>query len=77
MNLYPHHPISDEIDDADDQARKIEVGRGELVILDSHITPATQKDDRGSIDWIKFEVRLTFHTGLNFRKVFVRSQKQQ
>jgi len=72
INIYPNHAISDEIDAADDQARKIQVGRGELLILDSRITPATEKDAKGTIDWIKFEVRLTFHTGMNFRHVFVR-----
>jgi hypothetical protein len=74
INIYPNHAISDEIDAADDEARKIQVGRGELVILDSRITPATEKDRKGTIDWIKFEVRLTFHAGLNFRQVFVRSK---
>jgi hypothetical protein len=73
INVYPNHAISDEIDAADDEARKIQVGRGEFVILDSRITPATEKDSKGTIDWLKFEVRLTFHTGLNFRQVFVRS----
>lgn len=72
INIYPNHAISDEIDDADDQARKVHVGRGELLILESRITPATDRDDRGTIDWIKFEVRLTFHTGLTFRRVFLR-----
>ncbi len=72
INLFPNHATSDEIDDADAQAAKIHVGRGEFLILDSRITPATVKDDRGTIDWIKFEVRLTFHSGLSFRKVFAR-----
>lgn len=71
FNTFPTHATSDEVDAADDQARKIFVGRGDLLILDSRITPATEKDNRGTIDWIKFEVRLTFHTGLNFRRVFL------
>jgi len=75
INIYPNHAISDEIDEADEQASKVHVGQGEVIILDSRITPATERDHLGTIDWIKFEVRLTFHTGLSFRRVFARANR--
>jgi hypothetical protein len=77
INLYPNHATSDEVDDADDQASKVKVGSGEFLILDSRITPATDRDNRGTIDWIKFEVRLTLHAGLSFRRVFARGTRAE
>jgi hypothetical protein len=50
-------------------AAKIHLGAGELAILDSRITAGKNNEDLGSIDWVKFEVRLWFHPGVTLRDV--------
>ncbi|MGH9572046.1 MAG: hypothetical protein ACRD40_00735, partial [Candidatus Acidiferrales bacterium] len=50
-------------------AAKIPVGVGQLRVLDSHITPGKNNEDLGSIDWIKFQVRLWLHSGATFEQV--------
>jgi len=50
-------------------AAKIPVGVGELRILDSRITPGKNNEDLGSIDWIKFQVRLWLHSDETLEQV--------
>lgn len=50
-------------------AAKIPVGVGELRVLDSRITPGKNNEDLGSIDWIKFQIRLWLHSGANLEQV--------
>ena len=50
-------------------ASKVLLGEGELKILQSRITPGKNNEDLGSIDWLKFEVRLSFHSGLTLQQV--------
>ncbi len=50
-------------------AAKIPVGVGELRILDSRVTPGKNNEDLGSIDWIKFQVRLWLHSGETLKEV--------
>jgi len=52
-----------------DAASKVPLGEGELNILQSRITPGKNNEDPGSIDWLKFEVRLSFHSGLTLQQV--------
>jgi hypothetical protein len=50
-------------------AAKVPLGAGEFRILRSRITPGKNNEDLGSIDWLKFEVRLRFHSGLTLQQV--------
>ena len=50
-------------------AAKIPVGVGELRVLSSRITPGKNNEDLGSIDWIKFQVRLWLHSGATLEQV--------
>jgi hypothetical protein len=45
------------------------LGAGEFRILRSRITSGKNNEDLGSIDWLKFEVRLRFHSGLTLKQV--------
>jgi hypothetical protein len=58
------------------QAAKIPVGVGELRIVRSRITPGKNVEDLGSIDWIKFQVRLWFHSGTTMEQVLFPVEKQ-
>ena len=51
------------------QAAKIPVGVGELRVTRSRITPGKNSEDLGSINWIKFQVRLWFHSGTTMEQV--------
>ncbi|HKQ86862.1 MAG TPA: hypothetical protein VJS43_08835 [Candidatus Acidoferrales bacterium] len=50
-------------------AAKIPVGIGELRVVRSRITPGKNNEDLGSIDWIKFQVRLWLHSGTTLEQV--------
>lgn len=50
-------------------AAKVPLGAGELRVLDSRITAGKNNEDLGSIDWLKFQVRLRFHSGLTLQQV--------
>lgn len=51
------------------EAAKIPVGIGELRILHSRITPGKDNEDLGSIDWIKFRVRLWLHSRTSLKQI--------
>jgi hypothetical protein len=51
------------------EAARIPLGMGELKILHSRITPGKNNEDLGSIDWVKFEVRLRFHSGVTLQQI--------
>jgi hypothetical protein len=51
------------------QAAEIALGAGELTIVQSRITPGRNNEDLGSIDWIKFQVRLTLQSGITLRDI--------
>jgi hypothetical protein len=50
-------------------ASKVPLGAGEFRILRSRTTLGKNNEDLGSIDWLKFEVRLRFHSGLTLQQV--------
>ena len=50
-------------------AAKIPLGSGELKIQSSRISPGKNNEDLGSIDWVKFEVRLRFRSGLTLKQI--------
>ncbi|HXA57321.1 MAG TPA: hypothetical protein VNU84_07765 [Candidatus Acidoferrum sp.] len=50
-------------------AAKIQLGTGELKILESRITEGKNNEDLGSIDWVKFELALRFHSGVTLDKI--------
>jgi len=50
-------------------AARIPLGAGELRVLRSRITAGKNNEDLGSIDWLKFEVRLRLHSGLTLQQV--------
>jgi len=45
------------------------VGQGELHILESRVMPAVDKDNPGKIEWLRFEVKLKFRSGVTMRDV--------
>ena len=51
------------------QAAKVPVGVGELRVVRSRIIRGKNAEDLGSIDWIKFQVRLWFDSGTTLRQV--------
>lgn len=55
-------------------AAKVLLGAGELRILHSRITPGKNNEDLGSIDWVKFEIRLRFYSGLTLQQVLFPDQ---
>lgn len=57
------------------QATKIPVGVGELRVMRSRITPGRNDEDLGSIDWIKFQVRLWLHSGMTMAQVLFPGDK--
>jgi hypothetical protein len=57
------------------QAAKIPVGVGELRVVSSRITPGRNGEDLGSIDWIKFQVRLWLHSGTTLEQVLFPGDK--
>lgn len=57
------------------QAAKIPVGVGELRVVRSRITPGKNGEDLGSVDWIKFQVRLWFHSGTTMEQVLFPGDK--
>jgi hypothetical protein len=61
--------VSSRKDSVAAAAVKIPLGAGELRILRSRVTPGKNNEDLGSIDWIKFEVRLRFHPGLTLQQI--------
>jgi hypothetical protein len=69
LTIYPNKATEEELKEMDLKAAKVEVGTGELHILDSRVTPGKSEQDTGKIDWIKFEVRLKFHSGMNMTEV--------
>jgi hypothetical protein len=69
MTIYPNHARKGEFEEIDRKAAKVEVGTGELHILDSRITPGNSENETGKIEWIKFEVKLKFHSGMNMTDV--------
>jgi hypothetical protein len=58
------------------EAAKISLGTGELKVVSSRITPGKNNEDLGSIDWIKFEVRLWLHSGINLERVLFPDHSQ-
>ena len=50
-------------------AAKVPLGAGELRVLRSRITAGKNNEDLGSIDWLKFEVRLSLHSGLTLQQI--------
>jgi hypothetical protein len=50
-------------------AKKISLGTGELNILESRITEGKNNEDLGSIDRVKFEVALRFHSGVTLDQI--------
>lgn len=67
--IYPNHASRQELDRLARRAAKIQLGTGELNILDSRITPGKNQGDTGTIDWLKFEVEIRFSTGLTLAQV--------
>lgn len=57
------------------QAAKIPVGVGELRVVRSRVTPGRNGEDLGSIDWVKFQVRLWLHSGTTMAQVLFPSNK--
>ena len=55
-------------------AAKVPLGTGELRILRSQITVGKNNEDLGSIDWVKFQIRLRFHSGLTLQHVLFPGQ---
>ena len=55
-------------------AAKIPVGVGELRVLDSRITPGKNNEDLGSIDWIKFQIRLWLRSDETLENVLFPSE---
>lgn len=69
MTIYPNHATKEDFEEIDRKAAKVEVGTGELRSLDSRITPGNSENETGKIEWIKFEVKLKFHSGMNMTQV--------
>lgn len=69
MTIYPNHATTEDFDEIGRKAARVEVGTGELHVLDSRITPGNSENETGKIDWIKFEVKLKFHSGMNMAQV--------
>lgn len=57
------------------QAAKIPVGVGELRVVRSRITPGRNGEDLGSIEWVKFQVRLWLHAGTTMAQVLFPNEK--
>lgn len=57
------------------QAAKIPVGVGDLRVVGSRITPGRNGEDLGSIDWIKFQVRLWLRSGTTLEQVLFPGDK--
>lgn len=55
-------------------AAKIPVGVGELRVLDSRTTPGKNNEDLGSIDWIKFQIRLWLRSDETLENVLFPSE---
>jgi hypothetical protein len=56
------------------QAARIQLGGGALIIVQSRITPGRNNEDLGSIDWIKFQVRLNLQPGVTLRDILFPAQ---
>jgi hypothetical protein len=69
MTIYSNHATKEDFDEIDRKAAKVEVGTGELHILDSRIICGKSENETGKIDWLKFEVKLKFHSGMNMTDV--------
>jgi hypothetical protein len=69
MTIYPNHATEEDLEEIDRKAAKVEVGTGELHILDSRITPGNSESETGRIEWIQFEVKLKFHSGMTMTDV--------
>jgi hypothetical protein len=69
MTIYPNHATKEDFEEIDRKAAKVEVGSGELHILDSRITPGNAENETGKIEWLKSEVKLKFHSGMNMTEV--------
>jgi hypothetical protein len=69
MTIYPNHATKEDFEEIDQEAAKVEIGTGELHILDSRITPGNFENETGKIEWIKFEVKLKFRSGMNMTDV--------
>jgi hypothetical protein len=67
--IYPNTASKKDLEEIDRKAAKVKVGTGELYILDSRITPGKSENETGKIEWIKFEVKLKFHCGMNMMEV--------
>jgi hypothetical protein len=67
--IYPNHASRQELDRLARRAAKIQLGTGELSILDSRTTPGKNEGDTGTIDWLKFELEIRFSTGLTLAEV--------
>lgn len=50
-------------------AEKIHVGTGELRIVDSRITPGKDGSETGTIDWLRFEVSLSFDSDQTMKDI--------
>ena len=69
LALYTTDAPQAEQDRINDAAGKVEVGSGELRILESRLIPPVGKDPLGKIAWMKFEVKLKFHSGIMMGQV--------
>jgi hypothetical protein len=67
--IYSNTASKEDLKEMDRKAAKVEVGTGELYILDSRITLGKSENETGKIEWIKFEVKLKFHSGMNMTDV--------
>jgi len=69
MTIYRNHATKEDFEEIDDKAAKVEVGTGELQILNSRISPGNSENETGKIEWIQFLVKLKFHSGMNMTDV--------
>lgn len=69
LTIYPSTAAKQDLKEMDPKAAKVAVGTGKLYILDSRITPGKSENESGKIEWIKFEVKLKFHSGMNMTDV--------
>jgi len=69
LTIYTNKATKEELKEIDRKAAKVEVGTGQLHVLDSRIAPGRSENDTGTIEWIKFEVKLKFHSGMNMTDV--------
>jgi hypothetical protein len=67
--IYANTASKGDLKEKDRKAAKVEVGAGELYVLDSRITPGESENETGKIAWIKFEVKLKFHSGRNMTEI--------